>query len=108
MARAGLSNADVLRIATVQSAACLGIGDRVGTIAPGKIANLLILDENQLATFGCAQHPWCDPERACDRAVAVTEAGRDSSALIRRTGEMLRSPSRKPMARGTDIGEPHH
>jgi imidazolonepropionase-like amidohydrolase len=46
MTRAGLSNADVLRIATLNGAAFLGIDDIVGTIEPGKIANLLILDKN--------------------------------------------------------------
>lgn len=49
MARAGLSNAEVLRIATVNSAAFLGVDDRLGTLAPGMIANLLVLDDISLA-----------------------------------------------------------
>lgn len=48
MSRAGLSNADVLRCATVNGARFLGIDDRVGTMAAGKIANLLLLDKNPL------------------------------------------------------------
>jgi imidazolonepropionase-like amidohydrolase len=48
MARAGLSNADVLRIATVNGATFLGIDDQVGTIGPGKFANLLVLERNPL------------------------------------------------------------
>jgi imidazolonepropionase-like amidohydrolase len=48
MSRAGLSNADVLRIATINGARFLGIEKRVGTIGSGKIANLLILNKNPL------------------------------------------------------------
>jgi hypothetical protein len=48
MSRAGLSNADILRIATGNGAALLGIDDQVGTIAPGRIANLLVLQRNPL------------------------------------------------------------
>jgi len=52
MARAGLSNADVLRIATVNGASLLGIDDEVGAVAPGKITNLLVLERNPLADIG--------------------------------------------------------
>jgi len=48
MTRAGLSNADVLRIATVNGATFLGIEDEVGTLGPGKVANLLVLERNPL------------------------------------------------------------
>lgn len=48
MSRAGLSNADVLRIATINGARFLGIEKKAGTIGSGKIANLLVLDENPL------------------------------------------------------------
>lgn len=48
MSRAGLSNAEVLRIATINGAKFLQVQEKVGTVAPGKIANLLILDKNPL------------------------------------------------------------
>jgi imidazolonepropionase-like amidohydrolase len=48
MSEAGISNAEVLRIATINSAEFLGIQQKVGTISPGKIANLLILNKNPL------------------------------------------------------------
>jgi len=48
MARAGLSNADVLRIATLGSAELLGIEDEVGDVASGHLANLIILEKNPL------------------------------------------------------------
>lgn len=51
MSRAGLSNAEILRIATLNGARFLGIEDQVGTIAPGKIANLLLLNDNPLTAI---------------------------------------------------------
>ena len=48
MSRAGLSNAEVLRIATVNGARFLGIEEKAGSIESGKIANLIVLNENPL------------------------------------------------------------
>lgn len=48
-ADAGLSNHDVLYIATVSAAQSLGVADRMGTISIGKQANLVLLDANPLA-----------------------------------------------------------
>lgn len=48
MAQAGLSNADVLRAATIHSASVLGIDQHTGSIAEGKAANLMLLNENPL------------------------------------------------------------
>jgi cytosine/adenosine deaminase-related metal-dependent hydrolase len=46
--QAGIPNAAVLRIATLDSARVLGVADRVGSIAPGKAADLVLLDGNPL------------------------------------------------------------
>jgi imidazolonepropionase-like amidohydrolase len=40
---AGLPNEAILRMATSDAAAALGISDRVGTIEPGKLADLVLL-----------------------------------------------------------------
>jgi imidazolonepropionase-like amidohydrolase len=47
MERAGLSPLQVLRSATVNGAATMGLSD-LGTIAPGKLADLVVLDTNPL------------------------------------------------------------
>jgi imidazolonepropionase-like amidohydrolase len=44
----GIANADVLRIATLDSARVLGVGDTTGSIEPGKAADLVLLDGNPL------------------------------------------------------------
>ncbi len=48
MVRAGVPAADVLRIATVNGARALGVGDRLGTVEPGKYADLVVVDGNPL------------------------------------------------------------
>jgi imidazolonepropionase-like amidohydrolase len=45
---AGIPNADVLRIATLDSAEVVGVSDRTGSIAEGKDADLILLTSNPL------------------------------------------------------------
>jgi imidazolonepropionase-like amidohydrolase len=46
---AGMPNAAVLVSATLRPAQFLGIEDQLGTIEPGKLADLVLLDANPLA-----------------------------------------------------------
>ncbi|MGF1671486.1 MAG: amidohydrolase family protein [Balneolaceae bacterium] len=48
MAQEGMTNADVLRSATIAPARFLGLEDTMGSIAEGKVASLLMLDRNPL------------------------------------------------------------
>ncbi|MDQ2070659.1 amidohydrolase family protein [Natronospira bacteriovora] len=48
MVRAGLPEHAVLRIATLNSARAIGMGDQLGSIEPGKWADLVIVDGNPL------------------------------------------------------------
>jgi imidazolonepropionase-like amidohydrolase len=45
----GIPNAAVLRIATINSARAIGVGDRLGSIEPGKWADLVVVRGNPLA-----------------------------------------------------------
>ena len=47
-AEAGISNADVLRIATIDSARVVGVDDITGSIEAGKSSDLLLLDADPL------------------------------------------------------------
>lgn len=49
LAEAGIPNADVIQIATRNGAEALGIFDDVGTIEPGKRADLVILERDPIA-----------------------------------------------------------
>lgn len=48
---AGFHPLEVIRSATLNGAQALGADDRLGSIEPGKLADLAILDENPLANF---------------------------------------------------------
>jgi imidazolonepropionase-like amidohydrolase len=48
LSRAGLSPAEILRTATLEPARYFGMLDSAGTIAPGQLADLVLLDENPL------------------------------------------------------------
>ncbi len=48
---AGFHPLEVLRSATYQAAEVLGMEDQIGSVRPGKLADLVITDENPLANF---------------------------------------------------------
>ena len=48
MATGGMSNHDVLRMATILGAEALGMGDDLGSIEPGKMADLVVMSKNPL------------------------------------------------------------
>jgi len=48
MKECGVTEAEIIKGATIYPAEWLGIDDRLGSIAPGKQANILVIDENPL------------------------------------------------------------
>jgi Tol biopolymer transport system component len=48
MASGGLSNHDALRVATLMGAQGIGLGGDLGSIEPGKLADIVVLDANPL------------------------------------------------------------
>ncbi|MDQ3700348.1 MAG: amidohydrolase family protein [Chloroflexota bacterium] len=65
---AGFSNLDVLQMITAVPARAIGWGDRLGTVAPGKLADLVVVDGNPARDI-----------RALQRVLAVYQEGRQLS-----------------------------
>jgi imidazolonepropionase-like amidohydrolase len=48
MREAGFHPLEIIRSATLNGAEAIGVADKLGTIEPGKLADMLIIDENPL------------------------------------------------------------
>ena len=57
-AQAGLRPREVLRIATQQAAEAVGAEDDLGTLEPGKLADIVLLDANPLEDIKNTQTIW--------------------------------------------------
>ena len=53
----GFTPPDILRMATANNARLLGMGDRIGTVEKGKIADLVVFRKNPLETTRNTSHP---------------------------------------------------
>ncbi len=56
MVRAGLSPVDALKAATVHAAGALGVGSDLGSLEPGKVADMVIVEGNPLANIKDARN----------------------------------------------------
>jgi imidazolonepropionase-like amidohydrolase len=73
---AGLTPLEVLGIATRRAAEALGVQDELGTLEPGKLADILLLDADPLEDIRNSQAIWLvikggwvfDPEELAERA----------------------------------------
>ncbi len=57
MSRSGLSNVEVIRTATINAASVLKLQDKVGRIAPGYSADLVVLSDSPLAAISSYRKP---------------------------------------------------
>ncbi|MCH8145396.1 MAG: PD40 domain-containing protein [Gemmatimonadetes bacterium] len=58
LTRAGIPPLEVLRIATQQAAEAVGAADDLGTLEPGKLADIVLLDANPLEDIRNTQTIW--------------------------------------------------
>lgn len=58
LVRAGLSLQEVIRMATLEAAVALGAENDLGTVEPGKLADIVLLDANPLEDITNTQSIW--------------------------------------------------
>jgi imidazolonepropionase-like amidohydrolase len=95
----GISNAAVLRIATINSARAMGLGDRLGSIEPGKWADLVIVRGNPVQDIRRVRLPRLvvkagrvyDPE-----ALMKSVEGKIGPASAADTAAWAPTPRRRP------------
>ncbi|MGB7761831.1 MAG: amidohydrolase [Bryobacteraceae bacterium] len=75
----GLSETDALAMVTINPARQLGIDSRVGSIEPGKDADLVIYDKHPLSGYAKVQKVWIDGHLYFDRDTDLN--GRPAKAL---------------------------
>jgi imidazolonepropionase-like amidohydrolase len=56
--QAGFSTLEVLRLATQEAAAAMGADEELGTLEPGKLADIVLLDKNPLDDIRNTQSIW--------------------------------------------------
>ncbi len=66
--RAGMSREAALRALTLAGAEMLDLGERVGSLTPGKDADFLILDGDPFSVYTKVQETWVDGRRVFDRS----------------------------------------
>jgi imidazolonepropionase-like amidohydrolase len=93
--RHGLPRERALRAIGAEAAAILGVADRVGTLAPGRDADFLVLSGDPLAVGTMVESTWIDGRRAFARTTQsrtlAVRAGRvmDGTGRVFRNGVVL-------------------
>lgn len=81
----GLDPEEALKLVTLNAAIQLGVGDRVGSLEPGKDADLVIWSGAPLSTFSRAEQTWVDGRKYFDREEDLqrrTELAAERQALM--------------------------
>jgi imidazolonepropionase-like amidohydrolase len=94
----GLSETEALALITINPAKQLEVENRVGSIEPGKDADLVLYDKHPLSTYAVAQKVWVDGTLYFDRQKDIEEraakAAKKKELLDR--AKQRTAPARRP------------
>jgi adenine deaminase len=83
----GIEPAEALKFVTLNPARQLGIDQHVGSLEPGKDADLVVWNTSPLSSYACCEQTWVDGRKYFDRADDLRrrgETGKRRAALIQR------------------------
>lgn len=66
--RGGMSRDGALKALTLAGAQMLGLDDQIGTLAPGKDADFILLDGDPLSVYTKVEQTWVEGEQVFDRS----------------------------------------
>jgi imidazolonepropionase-like amidohydrolase len=96
----GLSETEALSLITINPARQLDVGDRIGSIEPGKEADLAIYDKHPLSNYAKVQKVFIDGELYFDREAEIEQRARTAARRKELIGKQRPVPPR------ADAGEP--
>ena len=76
----GMSNHEAIQAATLQGARAIGVEDDLGTVRPGRRADLLVLDGDPLADISAAARHRCRTARSASALAVEVASGGDASS----------------------------
>ena len=74
----GISEADALKTITINAAKVVGVEKQVGSLEPGKDADLVLFDRHPFDSFALVQKTWIDGRLVFDRGRNAAWLARDS------------------------------
>jgi len=98
----GLTETEALALITINPAKQLEVDNRVGSIEPGKDADLVLYNQHPLSSYAVAQKVWVDGNLYFDRQKDIEERSRKEAAkkvLLDRQREQQKKNA--PMGPGT-------
>ncbi|HUF77384.1 MAG TPA: amidohydrolase [Thermoanaerobaculia bacterium] len=81
----GVEEEEALKLVTLNPAIQLGVGDRAGSLEPGKDADFVIWNGHPLSTYSLAEQTWIDGRRYFDREADLarrSELAAEREALL--------------------------
>jgi N-acetylglucosamine-6-phosphate deacetylase len=106
----GLPDTEALKFVTINPARQLRVDKLVGSLEPGKDADLVIWSGNPLSSFSRCEQTWIDGRKYFDRVedrALYEEAMHERSVLVQKALAAKKAPpgSRRPGSPGMEIEE---
>ena len=78
----GLSREEALKALTINAAEIFGVADRIGSIEPGKIANLIVAKGDPLESADGRSHTWSLPAATCRSTTSSSSCTSGTQASV--------------------------